>query len=419
MSSSLPYSMDFAVQHSALPDGLKTTNIVLSPVNGTTFSPSSVIQFDYYNRGLIDPTTIMLRYKYTLTAALNNVEMIGTPVYQPFIRNETLIGSQVVETVNGYNQVCNLLTNLSTDVGAKYGLQSAYGFGNNVTLTPAMSLMDGRQMGINEVGSFAGLLPGILSNAEKMIPAFAMGSIRTQLTMDTLANIFTTNVLPTGFVLTNVELCYTMVDAGQAYEQYVRSLGPFEIKTQTVANTSIALAAGTAGSVSLPFNVRLASVKSAYVLFTGTTANSLNKTNDWYDPTSSNGELSINIGSQQFPQRPLSTLNNKNGILMALRNATGSIYDRNNTLSINTIEWNKQGNDATTFNEPAKFIFGINLERVHTPAMLTGISTENSIISVLLQTNTPTQQLHNVHLILAHDVFITVDPNTRQVNTKQ
>ena len=418
MSSSLPYTMDFAVQHSALPDGLKTTNIVLSPVNGTTFSPSSVIQFDYYNRGLIDPTTIYLRYKYTLTSAAN-AEMIGTPVYQPFIRNETIIGSQVVETVNGYNQVCNLLTNLSTDVAAKYGLQSAYGYGSNIGLTPSMSLMDGRLMGLNEVGSFSGLLFGILSNSEKMIPAFACSSIRTQLTMDTLANMFTTNVVPTAFVISNVELCYTMVDAGQQYENYVRSLGPFEIKTQTVANTSIALAAGTAGSVSLPFNVRLASVKSAYVLFTGTTANSLNKTNDWYDPTSNNGELSINIGSQQFPQRPLSTLNNKNGILMALRNATGSIYDRNNTLSINTIEWNKQGNEATTFNEPAKFIFGINLERIHTPAMLTGISTENSIISVLLQTNTPTQQLHNVHLILAHDVFITVDPNTRQVNTKQ
>ena len=418
MSSSLPYSMDFAVQHSALPDGLKTTNIVLSPVNGTTFSPSSVIQFDYYNRGLIDPTTIYLRYKYTLTSA-SAAEMIGTPFYQPFISNETLIGSQVVETVNGYNQVCNLLTNLSTDVAAKYGLQSVYGYGNNTTATPAMSLMDGRLMTLNEVGSFSGLIPSILSNSEKMIPAFAMGSIRTQLTLDTLANIFTTNVVPTAFVLSNVELCYTMVDAGQQYENYVRSLGPFEIKTQTVANTSIALAAGTAGSVSLPFNVRLASVKSAFVLFTGTTANSLNKTNDWFDPTSSNGELSINIGSQQYPQRPLSTLNNKNGILMALRNATGSIYDRNNTLSINAIEWNRVGNDVTTYNEPAKFIFGINLERIHTPAMLTGISTENSIISVLLQTNTPTQQLHNVHLVLAHDVFITVDPNTRQVNTKQ
>lgn len=416
--SSLPYSMDFAVQHSALPDGLKTTNIVLSPVNGTTFSPSSVIQFDYYNRGLIDPTTIFLRYKYTLTSAAG-AEMIGTPSYQPFIRNETLIGSQVVETVNGYNMVCNLLTQLSTDVAAKYGLQSIYGWASNTAATPAMSLMDGRLMALNEVGSFSCLLPGILTNAEKMIPAFAMGAIRTQITMDTLANIFTDTVVPTAFVISNVELCYTMVDAGQAYENYVRGLGSFEIKTQTVADTSIALAAGTAGSVSLPFNVRLASVKSAYVLFTGTSALSKNKTNDWFDPTSGNGELSINIGSQQFPQRPLSTLNNKNGILMALRNATGSIYDRNNTLSINSIEWNRVGNDLTTYNEPAKFIFGINLERVHTPAMLTGISTENSIISVLLQTNTATAQLHNVHLVLAHDVFIMIDPNTRQVNTKQ
>lgn len=422
MSVALPYSMDYTQQHLSLPENITSTNITLSPVNGSTFAPSSVIQFDFLSRGFIDPTTIFIRYKYAVTTPAANAQMIGTPVYTPFVRLETLIGSTVVESQNQYNQNCHLLTNLTTDVASKYGIQNCYGYSSNVGTT-SLSEMDGRLMTNNETGSFSGLLPGLLSNSEKMIPAFAMSQIRVQLTMDSLANMFaiipTTPVTPTAFVLSNVELCYTMVDAGPAVEAMVRSLGTFYIKSQSLANSSVTLANGTTGSISLVYNQRLASVKSAFVLFTGTSTNSLNKWGDFYDPTSSNGELNINVGGIQYPQRPLSTLNNKNGILQVLRNATGSIYDKSNTLSINALEWNYQGNDLTTTREPAKMIFGINLEKIHTPALLTGISTQNSAITVQLSTGTATAQAHTVNLVLAFDALIEIDTNTRMVSVKQ
>lgn len=420
MSVALPYSMDYTQQHLSLPENITSTNVTLNPVNGATFSPSSVIIFDFLNRGFIDPQTIYLRYKWAVTTA-TGAEMIGTPVYTPFVRLETLIGSTVVESQNQYNQNCHLLVNLTTDVASKYGMQNAYGYTGNTGVT-SLADMDGRTMIANETGSFSGLLPGLLSNCEKMIPAFAMSQIRVQLTMDSLANMFAvlaTPINPTAFTLSNVELCYTMVDAGPAVENMVRSLGTFYIKSQSIANSSVSLANATTGSISLVYNQRLASVKSAYVLFTGTSTASLNKWADFYDPTSSNGELNINVGGIQYPQRPLSTLNNKNGILQFLRNATGSIYDKSNTLSINSLEWNRQGNDTTTTKEPAKMIFGINLEKVHTPALLTGISTQNSAITVQLSTSTATAQTHTVNLLLAFDALIEVDTATRMVSVKQ
>ena len=421
MSVALPYSMDYTQQHLSLPENITSTNVTLNPVNGATFSPSSVIIFDFLNRGFIDPQTIYLRYKWAVSIATAGAEMIGTPVYTPFVRLETLIGSTVVESQNQYNQNCHLLVNLTTDVSSKYGMQNAYGYTGNTGVT-SLADMDGRTMISNETGSFSGLLPGLLSNCEKMIPAFAMSQIRVQLTMDSLANMFAvlpTPITPTNFVLSNVELCYTMVDAGPAVENMVRSLGTFYIKSQSIANSSVSLANSTTGSISLVYNQRLASVKSAYVLFTGTSTASLNKWADFYDPTSSNGELNINVGGIQYPQRPLSTLNNKNGILQVLRNATGSIYDKSNTLSINAFEWNRQGNDTTTTKEPAKFIFGINLEKVHTPALLTGISTQNSAITVQLSTSSATLQTHTVNLLLAFDALIEIDTNTRMVSVKQ
>ena len=418
MTTMLPNSMNYQDVHASLPEGLTSTQITLSPANGATFTAGgAVVQFDFLNRGFIDPQSIFMRYKYTLTSAVG-AQIIGTPVYTPFVRMETLIGSSVIESVNQWNQTSNLLVNLSTDVGAKYGLQSAYGYADNTTATPPMSAMDGRTCALNEVGFMSGMLPGMLSNCEKLIPAFAMPQIRTQFTLDSIANIFTTAVVPTGLVISNFELVYTMIDAGPQVEQMVRSLGTFYIKSQSVVNSSVTLASGTTGSISLVFNQRLASVKSAFVLFTGTSSNSLNKWGDWYDPTTSNGEVSINVGGISFPQRPLSTLTNKAGILSYLRNATGSIYDKNNSLSINSIEWNRVGNDVTTVSEPAKFIIGVNLEKMHTPALLTGISTQNSAITVLVSTSTATAQAHTVNLVLSYDALIEIDTNARQVAVK-
>ena len=210
-----------------------------------------------------------------------------------------------------------------------------------------------------------------------------------------------------------------MIDAGPQVEAMVRSLGTFYIKSQSVVNSSVSLASGTSGSISLVFNQRLASVKSAFVLFTGTNAVSANKWGDAFDPTQNNGEISINVGGISYPQRPLSTLTNKAGILQYLRHATGSIYDRNNSLSINSIEWNKSGGVATSGAEPAKFFVGLSLEKMHTNALLTGISTQNSAITVLVSTGTATGQAHTVNLILSYDALIEIDVNSRQVSVKQ
>ena len=420
MTTLLPNSMNYQETHATLPENMTATQITLSPANGSSFGPGAVVQFDYLNRGFIVPDSIFFRMKVTLASAVG-AQIIGTPAYTFFVRNETIIGSSVLESVNQYNQVCNVLVNLSTDVSSKYGIQNAYGYLDQVTGTPAMSQMDGRVCAVNEAFTLSGLLPGMLTNCEKLIPAFAMPQIRTQLTLDSIANIFATlatPITPTNYTISNFEMVYTMLDGGPQVEQMVRSLGKFYIKSQSIANSSVSLAAGTTGSISLVFSQRIASIKSAFVLFTGTSANSLNKWGDAYDPTSNNCEVSINVGGITYPQRPLSMLNNKSGILQYLRNTTGSMYDKNNNLSINSIEWNRIDNDVTTTAEPGKFYLGFNLEKLHTNALLTGVSTQNSAITVLLSTSTATAQAHTVNLLLSYDALIEVDTNARMVSVK-
>ena len=416
----LPNQLDYSQSISELPE-CTNYEVTLVPSTGAgSYNSGSVIKLDFQQRGFIDPSSIVLRYKYSVTA-LVGAEMIGTPAFTPFLRLETLIGSQVVESINQYNQVANLYCNTQMDVAMKYGQQSAFGYNNN-TSVPSLEQLDGRLCAVNEVGTFSCPLFGLLSSSAKLIPAFCMPQISVQLTMDSIANMFTTTVVPTGFVISNVELAYNMLDFGRSVELAVLAMPKVYLKCWSFANSSASIATATTGSISLVYNQKYASIKASYILFTGTSANSLNKWGDSYDPTSNNGEISIMIAGQTYPQRSLSTLNNKTYVLQELRRASGNINDKNNNLAINAVEFNVVGNAVTTYSAPAKFIVGIPLEKLHIPsdkAILTGVSTNNSNITVNINTATATAQAHTVNLILNYDAIIEVDTQTKDARVRQ
>jgi len=312
--------------------------------------------------------------------------------------------------------------NTQYDVAMKYGQQNALGYQNNTTSPVTLEMLDGRVCVLNEVGTFSMPLIGLLSSSSKLIPAFAMPQISVQLTMDSIANIFTPAVVPTAFTISNIELSYNMLDFGRSIESAILAMPKVFLKCYSFSNSSASIATATTGSISLVYNQKYASVKAAYILPTGTSASSYNKWGDSYDLTSSNGEYSIMIAGQTYPQRSLSTLNNKTYVIQELRRASGNINDKNNNLCINSVEFNKVGNDVTTVSAPAKFIVGIPLEKLHIPsdkAILTGVSTNNSNITVNINTSTATAQAHTVNLILNYDAIIEVDTANRDARVRQ
>jgi hypothetical protein len=132
-----------SINYSDIPDSLKSdvhsTTIVINPVNSkSSYSPGDVIIFDYNSgqRGFIDPKSIYLSYKAcVITPDVANGAILGTPVYSPFLRIDTIINSQTIESVNQYNQVCQAWVQCNMSVADKAGIQSAYGYlGANDTL---------------------------------------------------------------------------------------------------------------------------------------------------------------------------------------------------------------------------------------------------------------------------------------------
>jgi hypothetical protein len=115
-------------------------------------------------------------------------------------------------------------------------------------------------------------------------------------------------------------------------------------------------------------------------------------------------------------------LNNKTYVIQSLRKASGDLDDKNNNMAINALEFNYVGNDVTTVSSPAKFIIGIPLEKLHIPndkAILSGVSTNNSNITVNINTATATAQQHTVNLILNYDAIIEVDTMNRDARVRQ
>jgi hypothetical protein len=222
----------------------------------------------------------------------------------------------------------------------------------------------------------------------------------------------------TGLTLTNVELRYKVVDMGGAVENIVLGMGDkIYIKSQSFACSTQTLPAST-GYSELIYNQRFASVKSLYAI-NGGSDQARNGFYDSLDLTSNNGDYSFMVGGIMYPQKVMSTATAKSQILMELKSAAGSIFDKANNMSVNTVEFGYTATSAaTTFNAPGKFFVGTSTEKLNSESLLTGISTQNSPISYRINSGTSTTIASPVSLVVNYDALIEVDTMTRQASVK-
>jgi hypothetical protein len=286
----------------------------------------------------------------------------------------------------------------------------------NSTGTPSLAEFDSRTCTDDETGSFAfPLLGSVFSNCEKLIPLFAVPQIEIRLTQDSIANIFTTAIVPSVFTLSNIELRYQICDMGSSVESLVKGMGSrVFIKSQSISASSQTIASGTSGSISLVYNQKFNSIKALFLHLGGTTS-----TNTFFDSlgTNATADYQFSVASQNYPQRVLSSTTNRNGIFAELKSAVGSLYDKENRMAINSVEFAYNSGDSTSKTEPGKFIVGTSTRLLNSNALLTGISTQNSPISVLINTSATSQAL-TAYLLISYDCILEIDPVNRQASLK-
>jgi hypothetical protein len=437
--SSLPKSFKLDDPVPALPEGASSILMSCRPVSGGAFLPSAVIDVDLGTRGFLDPASLSIRYTVaTVVPATNAAAMAGTPVYTPIQRLQISANGSTIDTISQYNQVAHVLTQGYLDVAAKFGRQAAYGYtpiASTLTTAPSLFNMDCRVSGAGATDTYtvSAPLPCVLSQCEKMLPLFAMGGLRLTFTLDTLANMFATGLmysagaavtyqLPTSCTITNFEVCYSMIDLGQEAEQMVRGMGArLFLKSHSFNNSATSSAAGATGSLSFVFNQRYSSIRSAYVLPNQVIGN---KWAEIVDLTCGLGDYQLQIGNSAYPQMPLSTVNNKAGILQETYRAFQAINSFG-SMSIDTAEFNVLASTvlaALNPYEPGKFFVGVNLEKVATAdhVLMSGVSTYNTPINVVINSSAVSANVLacNINLLLDYDCIITIDQEGRQVSVR-
>jgi hypothetical protein len=427
--AALPNLVNYQEPLLVLPSEAQNFEYTAVPVNGSTFGPSSQILVDLGNRGFLDPASVYFRYKMTYTGANATVgTLVGTPVYTPFLRLDTFVNSSNIETINNYNTVANLYTNVNMNIADKLGQQYNFGFTDSALSNQNVDGGSFTFSGTSQAYFYSAPLIGLLSSCEKLVPLFLMNNVRLAFTLDTLSNIQSNIALEstqiTNYSISNFEICYNCVDMGAAVEHEIIRMNPkLRIKSSSFA-TSMAptIPTATSGSQSLVFNLRYASVKSVFTNLGGTSGGiSASKNMESFDITSNNGDYQYQIGGVNYPQKSLSTVNNKAGLMIELRKAVGSILANNSSLSINNAEFNATGAAPTTVFIPAKFWVAQNLQKltVSQKAFFTGVSTQLAPIQLNVNIGTATQQAYNALLIANYDAILELDTTTKQLTMIQ
>lgn len=438
--SSLPKSFKLDDPVPALPEGSNSILMSCRPVSGGSFLPSAVIDVDLGTRGWLDPQSLSIRYTATTVVpagAGNQSALIGTPVYTPIQRLQITANGSTIDTISQFNQTAHVMTQGLLDVAAKFGRQAAYGYTNPALTAPAnIYNLDSRVTLVAaspDAYTVSAPLPCILSQCEKCLPLFAMGGIRLTFTLDTLANMFATGVMqtvgaaatyiaPTSYTITNFEVCYSMIDLGMEVEQMVKGMGSrLFLKSHSYNNSATSSPAGANGSLSFVFNQRYSSIRSAYVLPNQVIGN---KWAEIVDLTGGLGDYQLQIGNSAYPQMPLSTVNNKSGILQETYRAFQAVNPYG-SMSIDNAEFSVLAS-TTLANlnpyEPGKFIVGVNLEKCATAdhVLMSGVSTYNTPINVIINSSAPTAGVLacNINLLLDYDAIIVIDQEARSVSVR-
>lgn len=444
----LPKSVDYSTPLATLPESTMNYVVANTPINNSSFQPGSTIIVDLNNvPGFLDPASLSFRYKYTATSAskssltvAQNSGIVGCPAYTPFLRLDILANSAVVESINNYNSLATMLTNTNMDIAQKFGQQVNLGYGlssgdtmdnqndtdgillSTAAASASLAAVTSSVNGTNYVS--APLIGCSLGNAEKLVP-LDLVNWRIQLTLDSLANIgsnLTTDAPLTAYTITNFEIVYNQIQFSTSVHQQIKSIPKIRIKTKSYGVATQPIAGGSTGTLNLYYNLRYASIRALFLACGGSAAAySANKLMEAVDPTTNNGSIQFSVGGVVIPQNPMSTVNNKSGILNELRRAAmGSIYDKGNSLSIGATEFAAVPNSATSIVIPGKFYVGVNTMKLSDSVdyMFTGISSANSQINVILNLGTAVEATNALTALLFanYDAIYEIDTLTRQMN---
>ena len=452
--AALPKEVQYNKPMASLPAETSSMNVNVRPSNGQTFSRSGgdIIQFDLPAHSFLVPSSLVLRGLITIdptnaTPASFTGFMAGVPGASWIQRVETIVGGSLLESVNDYGRLYNMLSQTNIDYATKAGLQTEFGFGGiagttglGISAVPTFNNLNGRvlQAGTSGTSATAFTFPYaiplgcLLSSCSELIPLSHMGGVRIQLTTDQVANYIYntagTNEVP-AVSFSQLELNFDLVDFGGAMDGVVRSManadGDLVLKSQGWNVSNVNLPEQVAGSQSeFVYNVRLSSIKS--LVLQGTGAAKSQCVNGLYDAVQvagPAGSTQFFIANKAYPQTPLRE-DNTASVMSSLRQAFGEAHDiYHSNIAISNkcfVDVASLANTTpSTQAEPASHFVGMNTEKLSTNSvMMSGESSQLTPINVRLNPSIATDAAATLTLFACYDALIGINVASRQIQVR-
>ena len=443
--SVLPKEIAYNRPMASLPADTSSLNVIVRPSNGANFSAGGdIIQFDLPAHSFLVPSSLTLRGRTKVLAGTTDQsdKMWGVPAASWIQRVETIVGGNLIESVQSYGQLYNMIALTKLNIAEKYGLATEMGFvGGAGGATDALTVdnLSGRTLNSVEATdatpfSFALPLGCLLASCAELVPLGLMGGVRIQITTAAIADFIqqhTTANLPT-VTFEDLELNFDLVSFGAGMDGVVASManadGDILMKSQgwNVNNINSSTVAG--GSQDLIFNTRLSSIKSliyqgsgTYMTYWGADRPAAYGAAQVAGAT---GSTQFFVASTPFPPTPLRE-SNQAAIMSELRQAQGQVHDVYSTSAsispqqfITAPQLGTASADILFSAPPAHFV-GVNTEKLSTNAvMLSGVSSQLSPINVRLQSSSPSHANFTSTLFALYDAILSINIPTRTLSVR-
>jgi len=448
--AALPKELNYNKPMASLPADTSMMNINVRPSNGSSFTAGgNIIQFDLPSHSFLVPSSLTLRglIKITPNANTNIITVRGVPAASWIQRVETIVGGSLLESVNDYGRLYNMIGQTKIDYATKAGLQTelALGGGGVDGLSPKNPTfvdLNGRA-GPTSTGTdgaegefpFALPLGCLLSSCAELIPLGHMGGVRIQLTTAQVSEYIlatiqdgSTTTSPT-MAFSELELNFNLVDFGAGMNGVIRSMadanGDLVLKSQgwNVTNVNFPTVGANGSSATYVYNVRLSSIKSLVLQGTGQAgADAINANYDAIRAAGKTGSTQFFVANKPFPPTPLREANPA-AVMSSLRQAFGEAHDvYSSNIAIPQKQYVEVANllaaDATpsTVFAPVFFIVAANTEKLSTNSvMMSGESSQLTPINVRLETSEATAADATLTLYACYDALISLNLPTRSI----
>jgi len=439
--AALPKEIQYNKPVASLPMDTQMNNITVRPSNSQSFLlGGEICQFDLPAHSFLVGTSMTLRGRIKISAATAGAtqsQISGVPAASWIQRVETIVGGALLESVNDYGRLYNMIGQTKIDYATKAGLMTELAYGANAQIDPKFFNLNGRTLEAPDGGAtgaqdipFSLPLGCLLSSCSELIPLGHMGGVRIQITTAQLVDFVTGTLASAGnggvITLENLELNFNLVDFGSGMDSVVRSMadqnGDLVLRSQGWNVSNVNWPANTgANAATYIYNVRLSSIKSLVLQGTGEAKDSTNLGKyDAVRAAGTTGSTQFFVANRPFPPTPLREANNA-AVMSALRQAFGEAHDvYSSNIAIPQKQWvgiaDLVGGTASTVATPASHFVGVNTEKLSTNAvMMSGESSQLSPINVRLETSEATDNAATLTLYACFDALITLNLPTRMV----